>query len=1033
MSGGTAQQLKLRLFLEGVEIPVIAANVQTAPNSPAMCSLQIPPLAEGTRFLPRTLVHLYFLDLYESQSPFISKRGASVPKPSNSPSAYEQGLVNSRDFASSEEAVSTGESDVRNGRYKLLFGGEVVGFQWTKSPSGRSIVLQCSDFSNYWDYAYQWNNTDLFGPGIKALFSGGATNLFEDFLSDEGSEIIKIINTPSPQYPKLEGLLGGLIHLLESVGGSYYYGKQYAGQNVFFSLAELRLHITQMITAYEQDPTAKNLLGAGYDSLFGRTLGGLGAQVSFRQAINALMSAIFHETYPIPTPMYVPGTAGSVSGAVRRQMSNHPKYKGLVNQTQNILDGLRNLITSMTATDAATSPVVSKPEVQKTLQNMSRGLKEMLNVTRAVAEVQGARGFLGSSVTLLGKATAKCAGYKPGNAPTAQPIVTVLNEVIDQLRRVVEFELVASTEKKGIPARLNQQIFRPDVWFSAPPRCNVLFPEHYTQLDYARSFLQEPTRFLLKTNDEFFGEDELFDKFFFAPKARTVKAQQRDLQGMLGNDLLDHELFTGILPVFEKMGELNIFGARTGKVNGKDPKIGLAQRSTNFLYFKHRFAARSMSVSARFNPYIAPGFPGLIIDRYVDADALTRHQELVQKYAASNGTATDPDINKLLGTHFLGNFTQVSHSVDQRSGRTDIQCGFPRQHEETVEFLGATLEDQNVQKRFGQDALRKTDVASLNPPAVQTIGPNYGIIKTVTEVTDKYVGNAEDSEGSRKLPVLMGGRREGTGELKLRVPLGLSQEAEKYGEDVVRLVGNRTQIVTFRAFTVEEEIPRYRKEKVDLPAEEYIRPGWYGDCWHSAKIGAVYEKFFGVGAITDPQQAADPAGVSSGTQDRDAADALAENTLDPSDEARQTAPALLTLDKDSSIQQSVGFLVRLYSYVKHGGLDVEEFIRAYVWRPIASMTDMFGTSDLLLDADGHTVVQGIEGFHSRAFGPYDDLFGIVPPSIDNIVGIKRKTSAQGTKQANFSQAAGRADVRKRRQDAVKEYASAISFSRAILG
>jgi hypothetical protein len=111
---------------------------------------------------------------------------------------------------------------------------------------------------------------------------------------------------------------------------------------------------------------------------------------------------------------------------------------------------------------------------------------------------------------------------------------------------------------------------------------------------------------LLKTNDEFFGEDELFDKFYFAPKAFHVEdAAERELQAMLTNDILDHELFTGILPVFEKMGELNIFAIRSGTVNGKVPKIGFAQRSTNFFYFKYRFAARQMQVTARFNPYIA--------------------------------------------------------------------------------------------------------------------------------------------------------------------------------------------------------------------------------------------------------------------------------------------------------------------------------------------------------------------------------------------------------------------------------------------
>jgi hypothetical protein len=202
--GTKVARLKLRCFLEGIEVPVIAAQVQCESNSPAVASIQLPPMAEGTRFHPRTLVHLYFLDFYESASPLISLRGPGGSKDQNNPSVYEQKLVEGVDV----------DDEHRNERYKLLFVGELVGFQWTKSASNRALVLQCQDLSNYWDYAQQWENTDLFGPGYKAMFSGGSTNMFTDFLSSKDEEIVKALMTPSAQYPQLKGLLGGIIHLL---------------------------------------------------------------------------------------------------------------------------------------------------------------------------------------------------------------------------------------------------------------------------------------------------------------------------------------------------------------------------------------------------------------------------------------------------------------------------------------------------------------------------------------------------------------------------------------------------------------------------------------------------------------------------------------------------------------------------------------------------------------------------------------------------------------------------------------------------
>src|SRR4051812_47516441 len=91
MTQSYGQRLRLRLFLEGIEVPIIAANVRSAPNSPTACSIQIPPLAEATRFLPRTLVHLFFLDLYEQESPLVRKVEVATPD-KRSPTAHEKNL-----------------------------------------------------------------------------------------------------------------------------------------------------------------------------------------------------------------------------------------------------------------------------------------------------------------------------------------------------------------------------------------------------------------------------------------------------------------------------------------------------------------------------------------------------------------------------------------------------------------------------------------------------------------------------------------------------------------------------------------------------------------------------------------------------------------------------------------------------------------------------------------------------------------------------------------------------------------------------
>ena len=116
------------------------------------------------------------------------------------------------------------------------------------------------------------------------------------------------------------------------------------------------------------------------------------------------------------------------------------------------------------------------------------------------------------------------------------------------------------------------------------------------------------------------------------------------------------------------------------------------------------------------------------------------------------------------------------------------------------------------------------------------------------------------------------------------------------------------------------------------------------------------------------------------------------------------------------------FLVLTYSYIKQNGLSTEQFIRSYTWRPVASLVDIFGTSNLEFNDQGTDVVDGIEGFHSRAFGPYEDVFGLVGPELVDIVGIKKDTNV-----------AKKGDTRKRKRDAVEKYTAALAFGTALLG
>lgn len=1071
-------RLRLRLFIEGVEVPLIAANIQAAPNSPVACSLQVPPLEEAMLLKPMSLVHLFFFDYAESASHLVSLR-AEMRKYRNikDPTVYEQTLNRRLEMEEGADERPTDADlarDQRNEKYKLCFVGEIVRKQYTKSLMSRSAVLQCMGLSSYWDRAFQTSAGDLFGPGYQALFAGGATNLFTDFFEEKGGAILRIINTPSDNYPSIKGLPGGLIHLVEAIGGNYYAAPPekgtakgqrtvYAGQNIYFSLAELRLHFTQMIHAAEKDDTAYRLMGPSWDALFGRTLGGLGERVSIRQAINALSGLIFYETYDIPTPRYIPGLDGTISGYTRKRAKDDEKAGPLIAALQDISTSLKSRVSqlqnlrSLSAEESVPAAILSstsvgiKTALLKQMDTIRDQLTRLSREAKAkqldplIAPMTDAR-------TTLAKvqATVRDKRWVPATSDAVTEKTTaLLGAAAASLDRAGDLEVSYTPPAQARPAKLVSSIYRPDVWFAAPPRCNVIFPDQYTQISYDRDDMAAPTRLMLQMHDEFFGPDELFDHFVFAPRAPAVGTatntpkseldkERITLQRILSNDIMPHELYTGIIPVFEKMGEFNVLAVRDGKVKGKTPKVGLAQRTANFLFFRYRFGSRQIQVEGLFDPYLVPGFPCLVIDRPTQLEVANNYWSYVQNYGRPPIT-----INQTLGTHFLANIHQLAHSLSQTGGQTSLVCGFAREWLERVEFLNSIDRDEDltVKKRYGSDALRSTDVAALSPPEVGQLGPNAGVIVSVSEVTDQYVPYQQFEALVTALslqnqfiylPLYSGSKALGTGQ-KPRVPIGVPVRPLQLGDAVRNAFPGAEDVPqTFRAYRVQEEVPRYRRETVDLPAEEMIRPGWYGDVWRNDQIGEVYESYFRTGAITDPQQLVDPQGASQGIPDKDAPDMMADAAQGrtPGDGYSQ-APALYALDKDASIEQAVSFLLLAYSYVRASdpsggsGQATRAFIDAYKWRPIATLPDMFGSSDLRLSTTlgGQKVEQGVEGFHSRAFGPHNNFFGLVTSDIRNILGIEPQ-----------SLAATKGDVRKDKQDAVLVYvAKLMGGAKATIG
>jgi hypothetical protein len=576
---------------------------------------------------------------------------------------------------------------------------------------------------------------------------------------------------------------------------------------------------------------------------------------------------------------------------------------------------------------------------------------------------------------------------------------------------------------------------------------------------------------------------------------------------------MDHELYTGIIPMFENLSEANLFAMRSGKVKKSGAKVSYAQRAVNFQYFKYRFESRGMQCSGRFNPPFVPGFPSLIIDKHMDHSQLRISSLNLTDQAKAlgiKGSATRSELlQQLVSPQYLAVCATLGHTVSQEGGRSVYEFIHARVHRESTEFLG--VDKATVYKVIG-DAAKRTVVAAplLSPPKKKQRGPRGGRITRVKDVSKKYKG--------RTLRLLGQGSKVKVGD---KYPhwyfknLLASFELDPKTFEVKPL--------EIGAYEVQEGYTRRKKDSVDLPIEEAIRPPWIWDGWANPKVSETYDQLFGTGALTDiggftvssndPSEGTrfyvgedDVAGLqaqqSASTKKRKGSPRNDKDIRQAAKvEAAKSQNAVLMQDKERTIENSVDFLVRAYSFVKANNLDVGDFLRAYSWRPVATMVDILGGSNLEIKQTAKKVkkvvkqrrkltkeeqanirkkkrraiiaesllpagasesqkalalskyrrqtaelertkdpkfgtryvtrsftqvgyeVNGKEGFHSRAFGDVEDLFGLVSPTVKRVLGLSSKKRKVAAKM----------DVRKRRREVVRLYVAELTGSRGLIG
>lgn len=1213
----TGQHLRLRCFLEGIEVPVVSASVSIQPDAPAQCQLQIPATDKAHQFLPRTMVHVFFIDYYDGptdvsgptsgeEAPQVSTSDeAAAAENQEADTAFDTAFRDGDDWDREVEQSGTGgsgfetaeaararrvgsvedydaelaehnagptatpelrgdeeeeaeEPDIADSRWKLLFCGEIMGYQFMKSSMQRSIVLDCMDLSVYWDtcYQYQVNVASLHGNAT-AHFVGAGTTLFDTFFQSSTSTIVDVVNQRSRARPELTGLLSGVVHLLERVGGVYS-RQGFRGVNDFFTMAELRYHLIDMLGASEDDNSSQRLFPRRAFNRWARGRAGrLGKIASFREILNLLNQFIFHNTVPCPVARYSPPRQEERTTTRRvtttEQFSDTADWRELNDQIQShrqtlnsyayntetlrpnhMAPRLERLTGAVRATKDEVATHSSAYGLRNTVDHLYRAGREI----RALATTL-ARDENGASASAR---TKRYRDFFSEADPSAK-----LDEARSQLQSAVQTMdggsrtrsgSVDRTDEVSYAGRLYSQIIRPDIFMCAPPRCNILFPELYSQLQFSRQYMREVSRMRLTVSDEIFGRDALLNSVYFAPDVEVLGSRMR--QGRAGSAegatlaraayarrLMEHELFTGPIPVFERMNEVNIAAARGQPTAVRGARVPYAMRAANFQFFKNRWASRSMQVSGKFNPWAVCGFPAVVIDRYMTEDQLIlsglRGQRFLEEAAESNypgivrgegDTLTAGDewgaleawdiLRNTVPTQFVGLIMGLNHNINQNSASTSYTFAAPRTHRDNDELLGANrLQTSGTRGEVIGSTTTEFGATRAGATFRSQIEQHLSVLEGYANSSDR-VRDPALAGRMRRLAGGIRGTKDGitsaAAAYNMQAAVQSLLQAERSVSTMARLLdrfvstGNqqffsgqgREHVASARSHLRESiatidgaSRTRVRRgegtaaEDVDIPLEDFVRPPWMADVWANNKIGAVYQQFFGTGATTDPIVIDTGYTTAMDTADADAerADADAPETDAPSARADGSMAAGVNFSEDTSefestehrterieqteemaitVERSIDLLLRAYSAIKHQpGMDVQEFIRAYTWRPVATMTEMLGGRDLTINSQtGET--SGQEGFHSRAFGSGENgrnLRNMLPPDTEGqpvrrILGISTEsTRLEGGREAELSDeerqrandALVRLDTRADKSDRVLDYVSDLWASKGQLG
>jgi len=187
---------------------------------------------------------------------------------------------------------------------------------------------------------------------------------------------------------------------------------------------------------------------------------------------------------------------------------------------------------------------------------------------------------------------------------------STMTRVIDLIYSVAQ---IIQYDIKPIPGMtksdpLNSYVMKPNLQFTTPPACNVVFPDENTSFNYQKDETQIPTRYRLV--DDIIGTKSAG---YYSP---AEILENFDAENGIGSTITDEEKFKGIIP-YQTTLPLSQTLAIGFTEGSWEQQVKSKSSFTNYLYYKEKYKTVPLSVEVAFKPDILPGFPALILDKEI--------------------------------------------------------------------------------------------------------------------------------------------------------------------------------------------------------------------------------------------------------------------------------------------------------------------------------------------------------------------------------------------------------------------------------